>query len=64
MKLLKMRFKIVRQMSKYKKKNNMPVQDRAREIQIVKKRMRRGLNKKFVSDFYKLLFKESRRIQR
>lgn len=63
--LLKKRFKISEDIGKYKVKNNLPVEDKKREKEIVNSRIAiSGLNKEFISDLFNLIFKESKRLQR
>jgi chorismate mutase len=65
MKFLVRRFEITKKVRRYKKANKLPVMDKAREEHIVREKIENsGLPRKFIKDFYKLIFEESRRIQR
>jgi chorismate mutase len=65
MKLLVKRFELTKKIRRYKKENNLPVMDKVREEHIVQEKTgSSGLPRKFVKDFYKVIFEESRRIQR
>jgi shikimate dehydrogenase len=65
MKFLVKRFEITKKIRRYKKANNLPVMDKDREEHIIReKTVNSGLPRKFIKDFYKLIFEESRRIQR
>lgn len=65
MKLLVKRFEVTKKIRRYKKMNNLPVMDKKREEHIVQEKIgSSGLPRKFIKDFYKLIFEESRRIQR
>ncbi len=65
MKLLCKRFEITKKIRRYKKANNLPVMDKERERQILQEKTgSSGLPRKFVKDFYKIVFEESRRVQR
>lgn len=65
MKLLVKRFEITKKIRRYKKENKLPVMDKAREEHIVQEKTgSSGLPRKFIKDFYKVIFEESRRIQR
>ena len=65
MKLLVKRFEVTKKIRRHKKMNNLPVMDRGREEHILQEKTgSSGLPRKFVKDFYKVIFEESRRIQR
>jgi len=65
--LLVRRMKLVLKLGKLKNKEGLPVQDKKREMQMLKKlekqAKKRGLDVKFINKLYKDIFKESRRIQ-
>lgn len=64
-KLLKKRFAVCKKIGKYKKKNGLPVQDLKREKQIMNNRAKKsGLSKDFVQKLFKLIFKESKKVQK
>ncbi len=63
--LLKKRFQISIELGKIKKKNDMKIRDIKRENKIIKNKIKSsGLDKKFIKDLYRLIFKESRRLQK
>ena len=65
MKLLCKRFEITKKIRRYKKANDMLVMDKAREEHIIQEKTgSSGLPRKFIKDLYKIIFEESRRIQR
>jgi chorismate mutase len=65
MKLLVKRFEITKKIRIYKKANNLPVMDKQREEHVLREKTgSSGLPRKFIQDFYKIIFEESRRIQR
>lgn len=65
MKLFVKRFELTKKIRRHKKVNKLPVMDRKREEQVVQEKIgSSGLPRKFIKDFYKLIFEESRRIQR
>ena len=64
LKMIEARFKITNKIGEYKMKNNIPVQNKKREQEIIRERQKEtGLDKSFIKNFYSLLFKESRRMQ-
>ena len=64
-KLLFKRFGLTKKIRRYKKANNLPVMDKLREKRILQEKIgSSGLPRKFVHDLYKIIFEESRRIQR
>ena len=66
--LLKERFEISKKIGKYKKQNNLPVKNKKREKQIIQKRKgsleKTSLDSKFIKKIFKLILKESQRIQK
>jgi chorismate mutase len=65
MKLLVKRFEITKKIRIYKKANNLPVMDKQREEHVLREKTgSSGLPRQFIQDFYKIIFEESRRIQR
>jgi chorismate mutase len=65
MKFLVRRFEVTKKIRRYKKANNLPVMDKEREEHVIREKTgSSGLPRKFIKDFYKLIFEESRRIQR
>jgi chorismate mutase len=65
--LLSKRTKLAVKLGKFKKKEGLPVQDKKRELEMLKKLEKQakkgGLNVKFINKIYKDIFKESRRVQ-
>jgi chorismate mutase len=65
--LLVKRFSVLPEVVKYKRENNLSIQDRDRELRILKDKIERalslGMNPDFVEDLFESIFKESRRIQ-
>lgn len=65
MRLLCKRFELTKKIRRFKKANNLPVMDKKREEHIIREKIgSSGLPRKFVKDIYKIIFEESRRIQR
>ena len=68
LKLLKERFEISKKIGKYKKQNNLPVKNKKREKQLLEKNKSKAkdfnLKPDFVKKLFRLILKESRRIQR
>ena len=63
--LLKKRFRISKKVGKIKKKNKIVIRDNKREKEIINKQIKKfKLNRKFVKNFYKNIFAESRRVQK
>lgn len=63
--LLKKRFGLSKEIGKYKKEKGFFVKDKEREKEIINKALKKSrLGKKFILSFYKLIFKESRRLQK
>lgn len=66
--LLYKRFEIVKEIAKYKKKRKLPVFSRKREHEAIMSRCVAGnlksIRPKFIRMIFKLVFKESRHIQR
>jgi len=60
-KLLEKRFKLVGDIKVWKKRNKIQMEDKKREEFIVNKFERRRLPKKFVNNFFNLLFKEAKK---
>lgn len=64
-KLLEKRFKIVKKIGVYKKKNKLPIQDLKREKEIIEKKKKESrLSGKFIWEIFSLIFLESKRLQR
>jgi len=58
--LLTQRFRIVKEVGKVKQKNNLPIKDKEREAEIIKKMVKQSsLNKRFINDLYKLIFNQA-----
>lgn len=55
--ILNKRFSVTKKLMIYKRKNNLPLVDKAREKKILLR-----YNTPFLSNIFKLIFKESRRI--
>ena len=65
MNLLCRRFEVTKKIRRYKKANKLLIMDKAREDHVIQEKIgSSGLPRKFIKDFYKLIFEESRRIQR
>lgn len=65
MNMLCKRFEITKKIRRFKKTNKLPVMDKAREEHIIREKIGSScLPRKFIKDLYKLIFEESRRIQR
>ena len=65
LKLIEDRFEVAREIGKYKKENNLAIEDLAREKEIIDSKIKSSsLNPGFVERFFKLLFEESKRLQR
>lgn len=64
-KLLEKRFNVSKEIGIYKKQKNLPIENKNREQSIVKSKINQTkLSKNFVKDFFQLIFKESKKIQR
>ena len=64
-KLLEKRFKIAQRVGETKKQNGFEISDKEREKQIVEEKIKKSqLDKKFIRDFYKLIFKQSKEVQK
>lgn len=67
LKLLKKRMSFVIKLGKLKKKNGMPIADKKREEEMMKKLEKQSkkinLNAEFIKKIYKNIFKESRKAQ-
>jgi chorismate mutase len=55
------RAKIVKKIRNYKKKNNLPVTNKKREIEILKKAGKKG---KYVKEIFKKIISESKKLQK
>lgn len=65
MNFLVKRFEITKKIRRYKTLHSLPVMDKAREERVVQEKIgSSGLPRKFIQDLYKIIFEESRRIQR
>lgn len=66
--LLKERFEISKKIGKYKKQNNLPIRNKKREKQLLEKNKNKAkdfnLKPDFVKKLFRLVLKESRRIQK
>jgi len=63
--ILDKRMAVSVEVGKYKAKNKVAIRDRKRESNIIRAKMDSSdLNKSFVKKLFKLVFKESRRLQR
>lgn len=63
--LLEKRFKIVEKIRQYKKENNLPIEDKKREKEIIDNKCKKTrLSKDFTKKLFKLIFKESKKIQK
>lgn len=67
-KLLAKRIKLAVKLGKFKKKEGLPVLDKKREEEMLKKLEKQaknaGIGSKFISKLYKEIFKKSRRVQK
>jgi len=65
--LLKKRFEISKKIGKYKKQNNLSIKNKKREKHLLEKNKnkakRHNLKPKFVKKLFKLILKESKKIQ-
>ncbi len=63
--LLKKRDKLIRDVGKYKKKNNLPITDKDREDEMYEKLFKnaeeKGLSKDFVKDIFERIVREAKR---
>lgn len=63
--LFEKRFNVSKKVGEYKKKNKMKIFDKKREKEIIEKRTNETkLSSLFVKKLYKLIFKESKRLQK
>ena len=61
---LELRMKLAKEVAEFKRENDMPIEDKAREKKIINDRKSQtSLNEQFVEDIFKLIFKESKRVQ-
>ncbi len=61
---LEERMRISKDISKVKKETNLPIEDKKREEELILNRQSyTSINKEFVEDLFKLIIKESKRIQ-
>jgi len=61
---LETRMKLAEEVAEYKRENDMSIEDRLRESQIINDRKQKtALNEQFIEDIFKLIFKESKRVQ-
>jgi len=64
LKLLNKRNQLSKQVGKFKKQNNLPIQDKKREKQILantqQKAKKLNLNKNYINQLFKLILKNSR----
>ena len=66
--LLARRLEICKKISDYKKKNNLSIQDRGRELEIIKNRIETfkelGFDdSEFITELFELVMKKSRKVQ-
>jgi len=66
--LLHKRFETAKEIAKYKKKQKYPIFSKKREVEAIKSRSelanKKGISPKFISLLFKLVFSESRNVQR
>lgn len=61
---LELRMKLAEEVAEFKRENDISIEDKAREKQIINDRkLQTSLNEQFVEDIFKLIFKESKRVQ-
>jgi len=61
---LEERRRLIEEVAEFKKENDLPIEDKKREEQIVSDRKSQTtLNEQFIEDLFQLIFKESKRIQ-
>ena len=62
--LLKKRFELTKEVGKIKKIKNLTIEDKKRENEIIENKIKNSnLNSKFIKEFFKLIFKESKKLQ-
>ena len=66
--LLAQRLKISREIAEYKRQNNLPIQDRKRELEVITKRIEKfkqlGFDDEiFVTKLFELIMRKSREVQ-
>ena len=64
LKQLKKRIELILKISEYKKENNLPIEDSAREEEIISSMELTDLDEKFVRDIYKVIFNYSKARQK
>ena len=61
------RMKVVKKVGEFKKKHDLPLCDRKRQAEVLRMRVKqgkkKGLNEKFIKNFYGLIFNEALNIQ-
>ena len=67
--ILAKRMKVSKEIAKYKKKYALPIQHKKREAEVLQDRIRKGKkiglpDQKFVTELFKLIMKESRKLQK
>ncbi len=60
--LLKQRIEIVKQVGKFKKQNNLQVEDKEREKKVIDK-LSENLDPEYVKELYQIIFKYSKKEQ-
>lgn len=61
---LELRMKLAEEVAEFKRENDISIEDKTRESQIINDRkLQTSLNEQFVEDIFKLIFKESKRVQ-
>lgn len=68
-KLLAERLEICTELGEYKQKNNLPIKDRKRELEIIQDRLellkQHGFgDERFVKDLFEIILKKSREVQK
>lgn len=62
--LLERRFEISEEVGKYKFKNNLPVEDKKKELEIIDSRVKSTyLDKEFIIKLFTLIFEKSKKLQ-
>ncbi|MBM3233886.1 chorismate mutase [Candidatus Pacearchaeota archaeon] len=65
LKLIEKRFEISKKIGEIKKENHIPVEDCERENEIINKEANNSrLSRKFISELFNLIFKESKEMQK
>lgn len=69
LRVLAQRLEISKEIAEFKKANHFPIQDRKRELELIKDRIKKGKelgvdDEKFVSELFELIMKKSREVQK